>query len=72
MISFQIEDRPDSNGIRIPTVVKRVTEADGHSSDEEWCTIQDLDRLFDCCVGRWGSNWNLEKVMTAIRECEFD
>ncbi len=40
--------------------------------DEEWTTMDDLNRLFDSCVARWGSNWDLEKLIVCIRECEFD
>jgi len=37
-----------------------------------WCSIQDLDTLFNTCVDRWNKNWDLSKVCLAISECEFD
>lgn len=36
------------------------------------CTILELNKLFDACTDRWGREWDLNKVITAIRECEFD
>lgn len=67
MISFSIQQKMDQTGTEVATLVK---EVDG--ACEDWCTIQELDRLFDSCHSRWGNNWNLEKLMLAVRECEFD
>lgn len=66
-IKFSLEPKADANGVEVPTLIKKV---DG-LPDEDWCSVQDLDRLFNACVQRWGSNWDLEKVMTAVRETEI-
>jgi hypothetical protein len=39
---------------------------------ETWGDMEDFDDLFQACFDRWESNWDLNKVMTAIRECDFD
>jgi hypothetical protein len=69
MIKFVVEDRPHPRtGTPLPTVVKK---EDG-APDDEWCTIQDLDELFEACVTRWGTNWDLNKVKMAVAEAEFN
>lgn len=69
MINFSLEKRPDyQTGEDKLTLVKK---EDG-KPDDEWCTIDDLNQLFDSCVARWGSNWNLEKVKVAITESQID
>lgn len=66
MITFTLEKKADENtGVMVDTLVKKVTG----KPDEDWCTVTDLDQLFDACVRRWGSNWNLEKVKMAIMDC---
>jgi hypothetical protein len=40
---------------------------------EIWTTIPDLDRLFDACSKRWDQyGWDLDKLIKAVEECEFD
>ncbi len=69
MISFVLENRPhESTGVPMPTLVKK----EEGKPDDEWCTVQDLDQLFEACVRRWGNNWNLEKIMVAITETQID
>lgn len=69
MPSFTLEKVADEGtGTMVDTVIKK--HDDG--TREEWCSVLDLDRLFDTCVSRWGKNWNLEKVLIAIRESEID
>lgn len=67
-ISFKLEKKQDKAGQLVDTIVKYID----NKEDEEWCTIPDLDRLFDSCVSRWGSNWDLNKLVTCVNECEFD
>lgn len=65
---FKLEERAEEHtGVPVPTLVKY-----DNGTEEPWCTVLDLDRLFCACANRWGSNWNLEKVVQAINECEFD
>lgn len=40
--------------------------------DDVMASVEDLENLFDTCVRRWKGNWNLEKLLTAIRESEID
>jgi len=68
-MKFVLEKIKDQNtGTEVDTLVKIADDG----SRDEWCNVQDLDSLFDACVNRWGSNWDLNKVRTAIAECEFD
>lgn len=67
-ITFKMEDISNPQGIVIPTIVKYIDD----SNREEWCNVDDLDKLFDACVQRWGSNWDLNKVLEAVHDCEFD
>lgn len=73
MIRFALEMVPNSVGVSVPTLVKYKQATRGAPEErEEWCSVEDLDALFETCVARWGSNWNLEKVLVAIRESEID
>lgn len=74
IIRFALEDVADSNGIVVPTLVKytKIKDSDQPETREEWGNVHDFDSLFNACVSRWGSNWNLEKVIVAIRESEID
>ncbi len=54
------------------TLVKVMKDDLNNEVRDELCTTLDLDQLFDVCVKRWGNNWNLEKVMVAIKESEID
>lgn len=67
-VTFKLEKVEDNTGTPVDTLVKYVEGKEG----EPWINIQELDKLFDTCVARWSSNWDLEKVLTAIREAEFD
>ncbi len=73
-VSFALENIIDeATGQNLQAVVK-TTRAEGANDQEEketWCTILDLDRLFDTCVKQWGSNWNLDKVCSAIQHTDI-
>jgi len=73
-VFFKLEKRPDSTGQEIDTLVKYTQDNPDSVPDsgEEWCSVQDLDRLFEVCTTRWPVGWDLEKLMTAVRECDFD
>lgn len=58
----------EETGSALDSVVKTV---DG-KEDEIWCSISDLNKLFDTCTSRWGSNWDLNKVCIAIQEADFE
>lgn len=66
-ITFKLEDKENGVGIAVPTLIK----CQG-TDQEEWCNVEDLDQLFNTCVQRWGKNWNLEKVLTAVKESEIN
>jgi len=66
---FEIKKITDEDtGAVLDSVVKVV---DG-KEDEVWCSIADLNKLFESCVTRWGSNWDLNKVCVAIVESNID
>lgn len=73
MVSFALEEIIDERtGQRLQAVVKTETfEGTQTPVKETWCTILDLDRLFDACAQKWGANWNLDKVIEAIRGSEI-
>jgi hypothetical protein len=66
-VRFELKKKEDSTGQLIDTLTK-ITEKDGKTTEEDWGTVQDFDRLFNTCVAKWGSNWDLEKILVAIRE----
>lgn len=73
-IKFVLEKREDpSTGIPVDTLLKQTVDADGKVSNEEpWGSVIDFDKLFNTCVKKWGSNWDLDKVCTAINEADFN
>jgi len=68
MPKFELRKVKDGLGYEVDTLVK--VEDDG--KEDLWCNVRELDVLFSTCVRRWGSNWDLEKVCTAVREADFD
>lgn len=78
-VSFAVEKVTDENtGQVLDCVVKTTREVDGtlalgdKETKEPWCSILDLDRLFEGCVKKWGPNWNLDKVLAAIESTEIE
>lgn len=76
-ISFAVEKvTHETTGQELDAIVKTTTtefvDRAPEVQKETWTTIIDLDRLFDCCVKKWGSNWNLEKVMAAVSDSEIE
>lgn len=71
---FKLVKEPDgTTGTPVDTLFRCIEEDDGKLEVEPWCTVIELDTLFQACSNRWGNgNWDLNKVMTAIKECEFD
>jgi hypothetical protein len=73
LVSFALEKEPkEGTGTLVDSVVKYTADEVGKTEREVWCSVDDLDSLFAACVDRWGKNWNLEKVVTAIKESEID
>jgi len=71
-MEFKLEKVPDDNtGQLLDSIVQYKTEG-GQTVRDVWCSVMELDRLFSACVDRWGGNWNLEKVIIAIRESDID
>lgn len=67
-VSHKIEKRDDGNGQQIDSVIRIE-----NGQEEIITTVSDLYSLFDECSRRWRvSGWDLEKLKTCIRECEFD
>lgn len=49
------------------------TTVNGQTESEQWCTVNELDRLFEACQRRWSVNgWDLEKLMVCVNECDFE
>lgn len=73
MVQFKLERIEDTNGQPTDTLVKYSQPGINEPVErEEWCTVPELDRLFAACVQRWSGNWDLEKVIIAIRESPID
>ena len=71
-VNFKLEKRPDENtGVEVDTLIKCEISAEGTEMEETWGNVTEFNQLFDTCVARWGSNWDLNKVMTAIRESDI-
>ncbi len=71
-VRFALEKIEDENTGQLIESIVQIKEINGKTERDVWCSVLDLDRLFNTCVDRWGSNWNLEKVMTAIRDSEIN
>jgi hypothetical protein len=66
---FEIKKVTDEDtGATLDCVVKVV---DGQE-DDVWCSIADLNTLFQTCVSKWQGNWDLNKVCVAIQEANFE
>lgn len=74
-VKFTLEKKENERtGAEEDAIIKNNIDDKGAVIDQEqWCTIPELDRLFDACSRRWKDNgWDLEKLMTCVNECEFD
>lgn len=73
-VKFSLKKRQNERtGAIEDAVIKTVIDDKGLTTEEQWCTISELDRLFDACSRRWADNgWDLEKLMVAVNECGFD
>lgn len=73
-VKFTLEKREnESTGALEDALIKTSTDDKGVSTEEQWLTVPELDRLFDVCSRRWQENgWDLEKLITCVNECEFD
>lgn len=71
---YALEKVEDKAGQMLDTLVKFTLEDAPAAVEqrEELTSVQDLDRLFDACSARWPVGWDLEKLLTCIKECEFD
>lgn len=71
-VSFKLEKVQDPRtGTEVDTLIKYV-EVDGKGPEgEPWCNVMELDQLFSACASKWGSNWDLQKVIVAIQESEI-
>jgi hypothetical protein len=73
-VKFTLEKRVNENtGATEDALIKTTTDDKGVSTEEQWLTVPELDRLFDTCSRRWSENgWDLEKLLVCINECAFD
>lgn len=69
MVTFVVQKMTDDNGQTTDHLVKKVEG----QPDESWGSISEFDRLFNACSTRWSKHgWDLNKLITAVNECEFD
>ena len=66
----KIED--EQTGQTVDTLIKYTKDGDAPETSEAWGNVLEYNQLFDACVKRWGDNWDLNKVVAAVIECEFD
>lgn len=71
-VNFQLVKKEDENGQLQDTLVRNQALDNGTIDTEDWCTISDLDRLFNACSRRWPKGWDLDKLLTCVSECDFD
>lgn len=73
-VKFTLEKREnESTGSLEDALIKTTTDDKGVSTEEQWMTVPELDRLFDACSRKWSQNgWDLEKLIVCVNECEFD
>jgi len=75
-VQFTLKKVPNERtGNPEDALIKETTDdATGKVTEsEQWCTVNELDRLFETCARRWPDNgWDLEKLMVAVNECDFD
>lgn len=72
-VKFTLEKvENERTGALEDALVKHET-LEGKTESEQWCTVNELDRLFEACSRRWEANgWDLEKLMTCVNECDFE
>lgn len=66
----KIED--EATGVPVDTLIKYVKEGDAPEVAEPWGNVMEYNQLFDACSARWGTNWDLNKVIAAINESQLD
>lgn len=68
MKDWALEKTLDDQGNMIPTLIK--IHEDGRR--ERMGNVDEFDELFAVCEERWDSNWDLPKLLVAIRESQID
>lgn len=72
-VRFALEKRADENtGVEVDTLMKYTDHENGTGEGEPWGNVIEFNRLFDVCSRRWPAGWDLEKVITAVQESDFD
>lgn len=76
---WTLEDVHDpETGAMVPTLIRYMSKdtADGEGRPmqrEEMGSVNDFIRLFKACQRRWSDNgWDIEKLIAAVNQCEFD
>lgn len=69
-----VKEADNRTGQKVDTLTRVETDDAGNvMATEAWCTVPELDTLFQTASDRWGDgNWDLNKILVAIREAEFD
>jgi len=73
-IKFELQKvENERTGALEDALIKITTDSTGKSESEQWCTVNELDRLFEACSRKWATNgWDLEKLMVCVNECDFE
>lgn len=73
-IEFKLEQEANPKTGSAQTALVKYADQEGGKdrSREVWCTVDDINYLFDTCARRWGTNWDLDKVCTAVRDTEIE
>ena len=51
---FKLEKKKNDIGQVLDTIVQCAQETpDGPIQEDDWCTVVDLDNLFNACTSRW-------------------
>jgi hypothetical protein len=67
-VVFTLEEIGDEDTGTTKLSLVKTTEG----NREVWCSVEDIDQLFNSCVKRWRNNWDLIKVCVAIEESGID
>lgn len=66
-VTFKLDTRANDQGVVAPSIIR-----EENGQEEYWCNTQELDSLFQACANRWGTNWDLNKLIVSVKESEID
>ena len=71
---FILEFKTDPTGKDVKCLYKLTLDKNSKEvlHKEAWGDMEDFDDLFEACFERWDTQWDLNKVITAIKESDID